>query len=65
MIKVTQKKTGLVKTFKDDLLPAICVEVCGGGYSVRSVKDACILQDKVRDTGRGTFKGTTVEKVEA
>lgn len=63
MIEVTKKGYKPVQ-LKDELLPALCLEICGGGYTPSSVANAMILQGKVNETGTASYKGVTLRRIE-
>lgn len=62
MITVEKRGTA-TKTFKDALLPDVCLQVCGGGYTASQTTNAMILQRDVERDGVGKYKGVTVKKV--
>ena len=60
MITVTKGK--VARTFPDTLLPQICLELAGGGYTAGQTAKAMRLQSDVLDKGRAKLGATTVEK---
>lgn len=51
-VSVTNQKKNLATIRPIASLAAICVAVCGGGYSVNQTAQAMELQRKVRENGR-------------
>ena len=62
MIEISKRGTP-TKTFKDEYLPHICLQICGGGYTASQTANAMILQRDVERDGVGKYKGVTVKKV--
>ena len=62
MITVEKRGTA-TKTFEDALLPDVCLQICGGGYTAGQTTSAMILQRDVDRDGVGKYKGVTVKKV--
>lgn len=62
MIEIS-KRGQPTKTFNDALLPNICLQICGGGYTASQTANAMILQRDVERDGVGRYKGVTVKKV--
>ncbi len=54
-----------VRDFPDHLLPNICLQIAGGGWSAKQTAKALELQAKVNETGKAKFKHITIEKLEA
>ena len=57
MIKITTK-SGVTRTFPDDKLAAICLELAGGGYTAAQTAKAMQYQDAL--TKEGTLKVRTM-----
>ena len=62
MIEISKRGTP-TKTFNDALLPNICLQLTGGGYTASQTANAMILQRDVERDGVGKYKGVTVKKV--
>ena len=62
MIEIS-KRGQPTKTFKDETLPNVCLQICGGGYTAGQTASAMILQRDVERDGVGKYKGVTVKKV--
>lgn len=61
MIVVTK---GLARQeFADHLLPNICLQLAGGGYSESQTRKAMALQAQVETKGEGRLRGVIVRKV--
>jgi hypothetical protein len=43
-----------------DALAAVCLQVCGGGYTASQTAQAMQLQSKVRTAGKATKNGITI-----
>ena len=57
MIRVM--RYGGVRTFPNEKLAEVCLQLCGGGWTAAQTKKAMALQAKVLETGRaamGTVK---------
>ena len=59
-VTVTNKEKNLNTTRPISALAAICVAVCGGGYTTRQTADAMALQTKVRENGKATKNKFTI-----
>ena len=58
---LTINKRNIIRQFPDSLLPQICLQVCGGGYTTKQTADAMLLQSKVTERGYATYgKGRNV-----
>lgn len=55
MIRVT-KPSGTSFNIPDEKLPALCLELAGGGFTEIQTRGAMILQDKLKN-GESVFKG--------
>ena len=62
MIEISKRGTP-TKTLRDEYLPHICLQICGGGYTAGQTTSAMILQRDVERDGVGKYKGVTVKKV--
>ena len=62
MIEIS-KRGAPTKTFNDALLPNICLQICGGGWTASQTANAMLLQADVERDGVGKYKGVTVKKV--
>lgn len=47
------------RTFPNEQLPAICLQLAGGGWTSKQTVNACALQAQVTDTGRAVLKRTS------
>ena len=56
MLKI-KTPNGKVVTFPDDKLSEIVLELCGGGYTEKSTRDAMLAADNLRNTGHVAIKG--------
>lgn len=58
---LTVNKRNIIRTFPDSLLPNVCLQVCGGGYTPKQTADATLLQSKVSERGYAIYgKGRNV-----
>ena len=62
-VVVTNKEKNINTTRPIITLAAICVAVCGGGYTAKQTADAMALQTKVRENGKATKNKFTIELV--
>ena len=62
MIEISKRGTP-TKTLRDEYLPHICLQICGGGYTAGQTAHAMLLQANVERDGVGKYKGVTVKKV--
>ena len=62
MIEIS-KRGQITKTFDDALLPNICLQIAGGGWTASQTANAMRLQADVERDGVGKHKGVTVKKV--
>lgn len=60
MIIITKGKSRV--EFPDDRLPAICLELCGGGWSEKQTRDALLLKAEIETKGAAKKRGFTIEK---
>ena len=65
MITVTDNETGISRTFADDLLPHICLEVAGGGYTTKQTTVAMTLQAAVARDGTVKTRKATITREQA
>ena len=56
MITVTTVKN-VRRTFSDDQLPSVCLNVAGGGYTEAQTANAMITQDEVLRCGVAKING--------
>jgi hypothetical protein len=62
-VTVTNKEKELKITRPIMALAAICVAVCGGGYTANQTADAMALQRKVKEKGSATKNNYTITLV--
>ena len=62
MIEIS-KRGMCPRKLPDSMLPHICLQICGGGYTASQTANAMILQRDVERDGVGKHKGVTVKKV--
>ena len=62
MIEIS-KRGQPTKTFNDALLPNVCLQLTGGGWTASQTANAMLLQADVERDGVGKYKGVTVKKV--
>ena len=62
MIEISKRGRCLWQ-FQDSMLPDLCLQICGGGYTASQTANAMILKSKVEQDGVGKYKGVTVKKV--
>ena len=62
MIEIS-KRGMCPRKLPDSMLPALCLQICGGGYTASQTANAMILQRDVERDGVGKYKGVTVKKV--
>ena len=62
MIEIS-KRGQPTKTFNDALLPNVCLQLTGGGWTASQTAKAILLQADVERDGVGKYKGVTVKKV--
>ena len=62
MIEISKRGTP-TKTLRDEYLPHICLQICGGGYTAGQTADAMALQSQVEQDGEAKYKGVTIKKV--
>lgn len=62
MIEIS-KRGMCPRKLPDSMLPDVCLQVCGGGYTAGQTTSAMILQADVERDGVGKYKGVTVKKV--
>ena len=60
MTKVTVSKNNIQSSYQLDALAAICLKICGGGYTVNQTAQAMELQTKIRTTGNARKNGYTI-----
>ena len=58
---IVTKKPNFQTTHPIQALAAVCLQVCGGGYSVSQTAQAMQLQTKVRTAGKATKNGYTIK----
>lgn len=62
MIRVTGKD-GVAHTFSDEKLASVCLNACGGGWTVKQTATAMEVQGRVLETGKAVVKGLKIERV--
>ena len=62
MIEVS-KRGMCQRKLPDSMLPDVCLQICGGGWTEKQIINAMILQADVDRYGVGKYKGVTVKKV--
>lgn len=62
MIEIS-KRGMCPRQFPDSMLPDVCLQICGGGYTAGQTANAMALQSQVEQDGVGKYKGVTIKKV--
>ena len=62
MIEIS-KRGQPTRKLPDSMLPDVCLQICGGGYTASQTANAMLLQADVERDGVGKYKGVTVKKV--
>ena len=62
MIEISKRGHCSIK-FPDSMLPDVCLQICGGGYTAGQTADAMAIQSQVERDGVAEYKGVTIKKV--
>jgi hypothetical protein len=61
ILTITNSDRTFKKEFTDNLIPKVCLEVAGGGYTVKQTAKAMLLQNKLLTTGKAIYKNISME----
>lgn len=59
MIRV-KFRDGSERTFADKLMPNVCLQLCGGGYSTSQTARAMTLQSELAEKKAANLKGIVI-----
>ena len=62
MIEIS-KRGMCPRKLPDSMLPDVCLQIVGGGWTASQTANAMLLQADVERDGVGKYKGVTVKKV--